>query len=108
MKNIINSIVGMNPGTRARTIAAVVTAVLDFLTVFGIVSFSDPQVAAIQKIVLVIVTAVVWGVGHWKNNDYTEEACQGTGMTRLLKMQGKDNGEAWTENEELEETQWEE
>ena len=90
MKNIINRLIGMDAGTRARTVTALVTAILDFLAAFHIVHFSDAQTDAIYKIVLTIVTAVVWGyASHYKNNDYTEEACEGTGLTRLLKAEKK-------------------
>lgn len=86
MKNIINKLIGMDAGTRARTVTALVTAILDFLAAFHIVNFSDAQTDAIYKIVLTIVTAFVWGyASHYKNNDFTEEACEGTGYTRLLK-----------------------
>ena len=88
MKNIINRLIGMNAETRARTVTAFLTAVLDFLAAFHIVRFSDAQTNAIYKIVLTIVTAFVWGyASHYKNNDYTEEACEGTGLTRLLKAE---------------------
>lgn len=101
MKNIINRLIGMDAGTRTRTITALVTAVLDFLTAFGIVNFSDAQTDAIYKIVLTIVTAVVWGyASHYKNNDFTEEACEGTGLTRLLKAE-KQAG-VYTEPREME------
>ena len=90
MKNIINRLIGMDAGTRTRTITALVAAVLDFLAAFGIVNFSDAQTDAIYKIVLTIVTALVWGyASHYKNNDFTEEACEGTGLTRLLKAEKK-------------------
>ena len=101
MKNIINRIIGMNAETRARTVTAFVTAVLDFLAAFHIVHFSDAQTDAIYKIVLTIVTAVVWGyASHYKNNDFTEEACEGTGLTRLLKAE-KQAG-VYTEPREME------
>ena len=78
----------MDAGTRARTVTALVTAILDFLAAFHIVHFNDAQTDAIYKIVLTIVTAVVWGyASHYKNNDYTEEACEGTGLTRLRKAE---------------------
>ena len=90
MKNIINRLIGMNAETRARTVTAFVTAVLDFLAAFHIVHFNDAQTDAIYKIVLTIVTAFVWGyASHYKNNDYTAEACEGTGLTRLLKAEKK-------------------
>ena len=80
----------MDAGTRARTVTALVTAILDFLAAFHIVHFNDAQTDAIYKIVLTIVTAVVWGyASHYKNNDFTEEACEGTGLTRLLKAEKK-------------------
>ena len=88
MKNIINRLIGMNAETRARTVTAFLTAVLDFLAAFHIVHFNDAQTDAIYKIVLTIVTAFVWGyASHYKNNDFTEEACEGTGLTRLLKAE---------------------
>lgn len=99
MKNIVNRLIGMDAGTRTRTVTALVTAILDFLAAFHIVNFSDAQADAIYKIVLTIVTAVVWGyASHYKNNDFTEEACEGTGLTRLLKAE-KQAGvytESWT------------
>ena len=101
MKNIINRLIGMNAETRARTVTALVTAVLDFLTAFHIVHFSDAQTDAIYKIVLTIVTAFVWGyASHYKNNDFTEEACEGTGLTRLLKAEKKAG--VYTEPREME------
>lgn len=90
MGNIINRLIGMDSGTRIRTVTALVTAVLDFLAAFHIVNFTDAQSDAIYKIVLTIVTAFVWGyASHYKNNDFTEEACEGTGLTRLLKAEKK-------------------
>lgn len=101
MKNIINRLIGMDAGTRARTVTALVTAVLDFLAAFGIVNFSDAQSDAIYKIVLTIVTAFVWGyASHYKNNDFTGEACEGTGLTRLLKAEKKAG--VYTEPREME------
>lgn len=101
MKNIINKLIGMDAGTRARTVTALVTAVLDFLAAFGIVNFSDAQTDAIYKIVLTIVTAFVWGyASHYKNNDFTEEACEGTGLTRLLKAENRTD--VYTEPLEME------
>ena len=91
----------MDAGTRARTVTALVTAVLDFLAAFGIVNFSDAQSDAIYKIVLTIVTAFVWGyASHYKNNDFTGEACEGTGLTRLLKAEKKAG--VYTEPREME------
>lgn len=88
MKNIINKLIGMDAGTRTRTVTALVTAILDFLSAFHIIHFDDAQIASIHKIALTVLTAVVWAyASHYKNNDYTEEACEGTGLTRLLKAE---------------------
>lgn len=101
MNNIINRLIGMNAETRARTVTAFLTAVLDFLAAFHIVRFSDAQTNAIYKIVLTIVTAFVWSyASHYKNNDFTEEACEGTGLTRLLKAEKKAG--VYTEPREME------
>lgn len=101
MKNIINKLIGMDAGTRARTVTAFVTAVLDFLSAFHIIHFDDAQIASIHKIALTVLTAVVWAyASHYKNNDYTEEACEGTGLTRLLKAE-KNSG-VYTEPREME------
>ena len=101
MNNIINKLIGMDAGTRARTVTALVTAILDFLAAFHIVNFNDAQTDAIYKIVLTIVTAFVWGyASHYKNNDFSEEACEGTGLTRLLKAEKKTS--VYTEPREME------
>ena len=103
MQKIFSSFVGMDRGTRTRTITAAITALLDFLSVFGIISFTDEQTQAIQKLVLVLVTGFVWAYcSHYKNNDYTEEACEGTGLTRLRKDEKKSNDVVFTEDYETE------
>lgn len=107
MGNIINRLIGMDSGTRTRTVTAFVTALLDFLSAFHIIHFDDAQIASIHKIALTVLTAVVWAyASHYKNNDYTEEACEGTGLTRMLKDMKKEDvyTESWTaENTEIEE-----
>lgn len=106
MGNIINRLIGMDSGTRTRTVTAFVTALLDFLSAFHIIHFDDAQIASIHKIALTVLTAVVWAyASHYKNNDYTEEACEGTGLTRMLKDMKKEDvyTESWTaENTEIE------
>lgn len=92
MKDIINKFVGMDEGTRKDTIAAFIVAVLDFLTAFNIIHFDELQIQAIYKLLLVIVTAIVWGYcSHYKNNNFTEEGCIGTGITRQLKKEKEEN-----------------
>ena len=88
MKQLLDKFVGMNAETRGRTVTAFIVAVLDFLAAFHILEFTQDQYQAILKIVLVLTTAFVWAYcSHYKNNDYTEEACIGTGVTRQLKIE---------------------
>ena len=87
MNELLNKFLGMNAETRERTIAAVVIYILNFLVVFNIISFSDMQIDLLAKGITVIITAIVWWLSHYKNNDYTEEAVIGTGITRQLKAE---------------------
>lgn len=91
MRDIINKFVGMNAETRARTITAFIIAVADALSVFGVISFSDAQLDAIKNLVLLVVTGFVWAYcSHYKNNDYTEGAVRGTGITRQINNERKE------------------
>ena len=92
INDILNKYVGMTAETRKNTIYAVLMALVDFLSAFHIIEFSDNQIQAVYKLVLVISTAIVWGYcSHYKNNDYTEAAVRGTGMTRQLKLEQKED-----------------
>lgn len=87
MKDIIANFCGMDAGTRVRTITAAFTAVVDCLTVFGVIALSDEQAQSILNVILVAVTAFVWAYcSHWKNNNFTEAACKGSGITRMEKQ----------------------
>lgn len=47
----------------------------------------------LTKVWIVLTIAAGWTVDYlttYYNNDYTEEACIGTGLTRQLKAEGKD------------------
>lgn len=95
---MIDRLIGMDSGTRARTVAAVVTGALDCLSAFGVIEFSDEKVQAIQKIALAIVTAFVWlYLSHYKNNDFTSEAAEATGEMRAAKKAKKGKDYAITE-----------
>ena len=83
MIDILNAFVGLDNGTRVRTVTALITAILDFLSVFGIITFSDEQAQALQKIILVLVTGFVWAYcSHYKNNCNTVKNCELTGELR--------------------------
>lgn len=84
----------MNKGTVIRTIMAIALVINSGAIATGIAEFNDPVVDKWYKIVSFIATAVILFVNTYFNNDYTEEACIGTGYTRLLKDQKKiQNGE---------------
>lgn len=92
INDILNRFVGMTAETRRNTIYAFIMALIDFLSAFHIIEFSDNQIEAIYKLVLVISTAIVWGYcSHYKNNDYTEAAVRGTGVTRQIKKEQEED-----------------
>lgn len=74
LKDLIYKYIGLDAETRRQTVIAVCTAVIDFLSAFHIIEFSDDQIQAIYKMALCLVTAFVWGYcSHYKNNNYTPE-----------------------------------
>ena len=81
----------MNTETRVRTIVAAIVALNEVLMVFGITAFDGVTEQTIYTVVSTAAMLVTWAVSHYKNNDYTPEAAQGTGLTRLLKSQKNDN-----------------
>lgn len=86
MKDIIYKYIGLDAETRKQTIMALITAILDFLTAFHFIEFTDEQLQAIYKMALCIVTAIVWGYcSHYKNNNYTPEAVVSTITMRDAK-----------------------
>lgn len=93
MKELIYKYVGMDAETRRQTVMAFCTALIDFLTAFHIIEFTDEQIQAIYKLALCIVTAIVWGYcSHYKNNNFTPEAMVATitmrdAKTKRLKEQ---------------------
>lgn len=88
----------MNLRTKITTIAAVAT-----FTNLCVAAFNEsvldgyPKAQAAYKITSAALAAVSWAFSHYYNMDFTEEACQGTGMTRLLKDQKKSNDKVFTE-----------
>lgn len=95
----------MNNGTIARTITSALVAINSCLIMFGVDIFQNATEDVIYKVVSAVVMVVAWVVSHYKNNDFTKEACEGTGYTRMLKAQkdGVDNGENFfDEAEEVE------
>lgn len=86
MKEAIYKYIGMDAETRKQTVIAVLTAVIDFLSAFHIIEFTDEQIQALYKLALCLVTAFVWGYcSHYKNNNFTPEGLSGTLVTREMK-----------------------
>lgn len=93
----------MNRGTKIRTVLGVLTTINTILAVTDVTQFGNETVNFWYKLASVIVNAIVVGINTWYNNDYTEEACLGTGITRQMKAERKEgyNGERFfTEYEE--------
>lgn len=77
----------MNQGTKIRTILAVLTTINTVLAVTDVTQFGNDTFTLIYKIASVIVNAIIVGINTYYNNDYTEEAAIGTGITRQLKAE---------------------
>ena len=75
----------MNKGTKIRVALAVLTSLNTALLATDITGFANPTVDAVYKIVSIIVNFIVVALTTYYNNDFTQEACLGTAMTRQLK-----------------------
>lgn len=75
----------MNLGTKLRTVMIVIVLILSVLAMFN-VCFTSVIAKGIVSAILVA------GVGtvYWRNNDWTEAACRGTGVTHQIKREQKD------------------
>lgn len=80
----------MNKGTIIRTILAVATVINSGAIATGIAEFENPTVDLIYKVLSFCATAVILFINTWYNQDYTEEACIGTAITRQLKAEKKE------------------
>ena len=99
----------MNRSTKIQTVAALIAAIIACLRIFGVTAFDDLTEDNIAAIATAVVMVGTWAyASHYKNNDFTKEACEGTGLTRFLKSTAKgSDGENFTdcieEDEESEE-----
>ena len=85
----------MNLGTKIRTILGIIMLINEALIRIGTVDFGDSTSNLIYRWVSFGFLVAAYVASHWYNNDFTPEACEGTGLTRALKA---------TEAEEEEET----
>ena len=81
----------MNFGTKVRTILAIATCLNTALMATDIAQFHNESLNLAYRIISVILNFVIVACVTWFNNDYTEEACIGTGITRQLKEEGKED-----------------
>lgn len=81
----------MNNGTRIRSALAIAIALYTAFLKTDVADFGNETVNLIYQICMKVVTFVVIFLITYYNNDYTEEACIGTGITRQLKAEKKDD-----------------
>ena len=79
----------MNTGTIIRTILAIATCLNTALMATDIAQFNNPKLDLAYRIVSVILNFIIVACVTWFNNDYTPEACEGTGLTRMLKAENE-------------------
>ena len=75
----------MNTETKIRTIVAAIVATNEALMALGFTKFEGVTEQTIYMVVSTVAMFVTWAWSHYKNNDFSPEACEGTGLTRLLK-----------------------
>ena len=75
----------MNFGTKIRTILAVATCLNTGLMATDIAQFHNAKLDLAYRTISVILNFVIVACVTWFNNDFTPEACEGTGLTRMLK-----------------------
>lgn len=75
----------MNKGTRIRAAIAIIALVNQALVTIGTVDFGNEISNQIYKWISLLFLVGAMVTSHWYNNDYTPEACEGTGLTRALK-----------------------
>ena len=79
----------MNFGTKVRTILAVATCLNTALMATDIAQFHNANLDLAYRIISVILNFIIVACVTWFNNDYTPEAAEGTGLTRMLKEEDK-------------------
>lgn len=81
----------MNNETKIRTIiSAVVMANMALIAFDNLFDIFVPSDNLAYVVISVIAMFIAWFVCLYNNNDFSEEACQGTGLTRMLKASKKD------------------
>lgn len=82
----------MSRETKIQTVAALIAAIIALLRIFGITEFDNLTEDMIAAIATAIVMVGTWAyASHWKNNDFTKEACEATGEMRAKKAEAKED-----------------
>lgn len=97
----------MNKGTVIRTILVIATCFNTALMATDVAQFGNETINLIYKILSVVANFVIVFCATYFNNDYSEEACIGTGVTRQLKAEKRDDyvGDYFFAEEELDESE---
>ena len=97
----------MNKGTKIRTALLAVAIINQAISQVGEPDFGNETANMVYRIVSYIFTVAAAAIAFWYNNDFTEEACIGTGITRQLKAEKKENyfGDFFYTEEEEEEAE---
>ena len=77
----------MNTGTIIRTILVIATCLNTALLATDVAQFGNEKVNLIYRILSVAANFVIVFCATWFNNDYTEAAAIGTGVTRQIKAE---------------------
>lgn len=80
----------MDFGTKVRTLLAVATCLNTALMATDLTQFHNATVDLIYRIASVVLNFIVVACVTWYNNDYTEAARVGTGVTRQIKAEMAD------------------
>lgn len=77
----------MNAGTIIRTVLVVASCLNTALMATDVAQFQNATLNLIYRVLSVVLNFIIVFCATWFNNDYTEEACLGTGITRQLKAE---------------------
>ena len=79
----------MNQGTIIRTILVIASCFTTALMATDVAQFGNETVNLVYRILSVVANFIIVFCATDFNNDYSKEACIGTGMTRQLKAEKK-------------------
>ena len=80
----------MNKGTIIRTVLVIASCFNTALMATDVAQFHNATIDMIYKILSVVANFIIVFCATYFNNDYSEEACIGTGITRQMKAEQKD------------------